>query len=136
MTVTRTSDEHVESIRSTIADMRRHELRGMIPQDEALFLLAEIDRLNGLINTPHTAEFLKAVKLEAVHQRSRWGSEQGSGKTDADWFWLVGYLAGKALHKPEKQVHHIITTAAALLNWHAAVTGEDTRMRPGIEEPT
>lgn len=95
----------------------------------------EVERLQALINTPHTADFLEAVKLEAIHQRERWGSEHDSGKTDADWFWLVGYLAGKALHKPEKQVHHIITTAAALLNWHAAATGADTRMRPGIEPP-
>jgi hypothetical protein len=77
--------------------------------------------LEELINTPHTAEFLEAVKLEAVHQRERWGSEHDYGKTDADWFWLVGYLTGKAIHKPEKQLHHIITTAAALLNWHAAM---------------
>jgi hypothetical protein len=109
----------------------RDELRELLYERDA-----EIERLNGLINTPHTAEFLRAVKLEAVHQRERWGSEHDTGKTDADWFWLSGYLAGKALHKPEKQVHHIITTAAALLNWHAAVTGVDTRMRPGIEEPT
>jgi len=93
----------------------------------------ELSRLDKLLNTPHTAEFLKAVHLEAMHQRERWAAEHDAGKTDADWFWLVGYLAGKALHKPEKQVHHIITTAAALLNWHAAVTGADTRMRPGID---
>ena len=96
---------------------------------------AELERLHALINTPHTAEFLEAVKLEAIHQRERWGNEHDAGKTDADWFWLVGYLTGKALHKPEKKVHHIITTAAALLNWHAAVTGVDTRMRPGIDSP-
>lgn len=95
----------------------------------------EIIRLDDLINTPHTAQFLEAVKLEAVHQRERWAAEHDAGKTDADWFWLIGYLAGKALHKPEKQVHHIITTAAALLNWHAAKTGADTRMRPGIAPP-
>lgn len=90
-----------------------------------------VTELESLINTPHTAEFLEAVKLEAVHQRERWAADHDAGKTDADWFWLVGYLTGKALHKPEKQLHHIITTAAALLNWHAAKTGVDTRMRPG-----
>jgi hypothetical protein len=107
-----------------------------------VILTGEVDRLRArvreleeLINTPHTAEFLEAVKLEAVHQRERWGSEHDYGKTDADWFWLVGYLTGKAIHKPEKQLHHIITTAAALLNWHAAKTGADTRMRPGITPP-
>lgn len=95
----------------------------------------ELERLDALLNTPHTAEFLEAVKLEAMHQRERWAAEHDAGKTDADWFWLVGYLAGKAIRGDEKAVHHIITTAAALLNWHAAKTGADTRMRPGIAPP-
>jgi hypothetical protein len=86
------------------------------------------------INTPEIADFLKAVENEALHQRDRWGSDGDAGKTDADWFWLVGYLAGKALHKPEKVLHHIITTAAACLNWHAAKLGVHIRMRPGHEE--
>jgi len=103
-------------------------------------LLAEVDRLNALINTPHTREFLEAVKLEMPHQRERWGAAHDAGKTPADWFWLVGYLAGKALHQshggdPEKAKHHIITTASALGNWFLAVTGESTSMRPGSETP-
>jgi hypothetical protein len=36
----------------------------------------------------------------------------------------------------EKRRHRIITVAAAALNWHAAVSGTDTSMRPGIETPT
>jgi hypothetical protein len=95
----------------------------------------EIERLDALINNPHTADFLEAVRTEAAHQRERWGSDHDAGKGDADWFWLIGYLAGKTLSKPEKQLHHIITTAAACLNWHAARAGVDTRMRPGIEPP-
>jgi hypothetical protein len=112
-----------------------------------------------------------------------------AGKTDADWYWLIGYLAGKALHNPpeqvpdwnwcdlcghrpsaiggycsecdvlthavetssvaevpalieqrkasaktavEKQLHRIITVAAAAANWHAAKLGK-TNMRPGID---
>lgn len=115
----------------------------------------ELRRLYLLLNTPHSAEFLEAVHLEAMHQRERWAAEHDAGKTDADWFWLVGYLAGKALNSSkvvedddpqvtlnyrekqrDKAVHHIITTAAALLNWHAARTGADTRMRPGIAAPS
>lgn len=109
----------------------------------------ELRRLHALLNTPHSAEFLEAVHLEAMHQRERWAAEHDAGKTDADWFWLVGYLAGKALHEGAradaaaangeaimtKRVHHIVTTAAVLLNWHAARTGADTRMRPGISPP-
>lgn len=99
---------------------------------------AEIERLNAIINTPHTDDFWKAVSIEAEHQRQRWGAEGDAGKTPADWFWLVGYLAGKALHahaagNAEKAEHHIITTAAACANWHRAVFGK-TNMRPGHEE--
>lgn len=94
----------------------------------------EVARLTALINTPHVEDFLEAVRLEAAHQRERWDAEHDDGKADTDWFWLIGYLAGKAVSKPEKQLHHIITTAAACLNWHMARTvGND--MRPGIQSP-
>lgn len=101
-------------------------------------LRAEVARLNALINTPHTHDFLEAVRLEMPHQRERWGSEHDAGKTPNDWFWLVGYLAGKALHalvsgNTERAKHHLVTTAAALGNWFLAVTGENTVMRPGIK---
>lgn len=94
---------------------------------------ARAAELEALINTPHTADFIESVRLEAAHQQTRWGAEHDVGKTDADWFWLIGYLAGKALHKPEKRLHHIITTAAACLNWHAHLTGHRSKMRPGID---
>ena len=105
--------------------------------DSAMAKDAEIARLNAIINTPHTDDFLKAVSIEGEHQRQRWGSEHDAGKAPADWFWLVGYLAGKALHahaagNVEKAEHHIITTAAACANWHRAMFGK-TDMRPGID---
>ncbi|WP_343743117.1 hypothetical protein [Herbaspirillum huttiense] len=98
---------------------------------------AEISRLNAIINTPQSGDFLRAVSTEAEHQRQRWGSSHDAGKAAADWFWLVGYLAGKALHSHNggdlvKAEHHIITTAAALMNWHMAMFGK-TDMRPGID---
>jgi hypothetical protein len=150
------------TLRANLAVLRRRVTEGnapaMLPTDFVLMIVAEMDRLEGLINTPHTADFLEAVKLEAAHQRERWAAEHDDGKTDADWFWLVGYLAGKALHSgkladdardsdslPEplevaakhadKRLHHIITTAAALANWHLNLIGADTRMRPGIASP-
>jgi len=91
-----------------------------------------------IINTPELRDFATGAVLEAFHQRERWGSEHDAGKTPADWFWLVGYLAGKALHaqtsgNTDKALHHTISTAAALANWHAAITGEHTAMRPGID---
>lgn len=106
----------------------------------ACALEQEVERLNALINTPKTADFFEAVRLEAAHQQERWGVENDAGKTPADWYWLLGYLAGKALTAflkgdSEKGKHHIISSAAAMLNWHRHVTGEMTAMRPGIQEP-
>lgn len=99
----------------------------------------EAARLTALINTPEIIDFVKAVQIEAVHQRERWGSEHDEGKTAADWFWLLGYLAGKAITADkggdrEKLLHHIVTTAAACSNWHAQVLGL-CDMRPGIKAP-
>jgi hypothetical protein len=115
--------------------------RATAEQSETLIQAhAEIERLNAIINTPHADDFMRAVSIEAEHQRQRWGAEGDAGKTPADWFWLIGYLAGKALHahaagNTEKCEHHIITTAAACANWHRALFGK-TDMRPGHEEGT
>jgi hypothetical protein len=97
--------------------------------------LAEKAAKYDAINTPEIHNFMVAIEREALHQRERWNAEHDAGKTDQDWFWLIGYLAGKALHKPEKRLHHIITTAAACLNWHAHALGVHKGMRPGIEQP-
>ena len=90
------------------------------------------------INTPEIKDFLLAVENEALHQRMRWGSEHDAGKTDQDWFWLIGYLAQKPLYPGctlDKSLHHMVTTAAACLNWHAHKMGVFTMMRPGIVPP-
>jgi len=89
-----------------------------------------------IINTPETADFMAGVPLEAAHQRERWGASHDGGKTPFDWFWLIGYLAQKAASAQvagdgEKALHHTISTAAALANWHAQIAGR-TDMRPGI----
>lgn len=98
--------------------------------------IAEIGRLKAIINTPHYDDFIQAVSIEAEHQRQKWGSTHDSGKTPADWFWVLGYLAGKAVQAHTigdavKAEHHIITSAALCLNWHRAMFGK-TDMRPGI----
>ena len=36
---------------------------------------------------------------------------------------------------PKKRLHHLVTAAAALANWHAHTLGK-TNMRPGIAPPT
>lgn len=93
-----------------------------------------------LLNTPELHEFARAAVLEALHQRQRWGSEHDAGKTSEDWLWLVGYLCTKATQAQRygdtaKALHHTITAAAALANWHAALIGANTAMRPGIAPP-
>ncbi len=97
---------------------------------------AEVSRLTELINTPHTDDFLGSVRLEAAHQVERWGTVHDRGKEPSDWFWLVGYLAGKCLAAHikgdlEKAKHHTISSAAALFNWWTAIAAIDTRMKPG-----
>jgi hypothetical protein len=101
------------------------------------------DRISDLehrINTPLTTEWLEAVPLESAHQIERYGVMHDAGKTAWDWFWLIGYLAQKAASAElsgdvEKAKHHTISTAAALLNWHRRLSGENMAMRPGIDDP-
>lgn len=116
----------LEALRAELETMRAeiHPLRN------------ELARLRTILSTPGTEDFMRDVELEAAHQRNRWGAAHDAGKEPADWFWLIGYLAGKALHDVHgKRAHHIIATAAALLNWHRAVMGDSNYMRPGIAGP-
>lgn len=121
---------------------------------------AELRRQHAMLNNPELVDFSAGVVREAAHQRERWGSIHDGGKSPEDWYWLIGNLAGRALghhkeaerlaafhsrdttvaaflneqiaHHREKAVHHCITTAAAMANWHAAVLGK-TNLRPGVE---
>lgn len=125
---------------SSYIGRREAEERARVERDAAA-ARAEAARLAALINTPELHDFTRAVVLEAAHQRERWGADHDAGKEPADWFWLIGYLAGKALAAAlavdrDKALHHCISSAAALANWHAALLGADTRMRPGITPPS
>jgi hypothetical protein len=99
--------------------------------DHVRVVEAEAARLEALVNNPQTAEFLSAVKAEAAHQIEKWGEAHDRGKSAENWFWLVGYLSGKALRAVisgdrHKALHHTISSAAALANWHAAITRDTT----------
>lgn len=88
-------------------------------------------QLYALINNPHTENFLADVRLEAAYQRDRWGEAHDRGKSAENWFWLVGYLAGKCLRAvitgdKEKALHHTISSAAALANWYEAIKKDTT----------
>jgi hypothetical protein len=99
---------------------------------------AERDVLLAKINTPEIDNFLEGVRLEAVHQVERWGDAADRKKSAENWFWLVGYLAGKALRAAisgdqEKALHHCISSAAALYNWHSAIKRDRTGAGLGVD---
>lgn len=107
-------------------------------ETEVARLTAELLEVRKKLNTPELHDFAAGVVLEAAHQRERWGAEHDAGKDPADWFWLLGYLGGKVLNAlkagdADKALHHTISSAAALANWHAAISGTNTSMRPGID---
>jgi len=100
---------------------------------------ARAEKAERVLNAPELHDFAAGCWTEAAHQRVRWASDHDAGKTPGDWFWLLGYLANKALAAHikgdiDKALHHTITAAAALANWHSAILGK-TDMRPGIAEP-
>ena len=129
----RMSVDHQSSIRTQTKEVEEYEQAADLIETQA----REIERLRAERDTPHVSDFLEAVKLEAAHQRERWGSDHDAGKTPFDWFWLIGYLAQKAADAATrgdafKALHHTISTAAALANWHSAMAQVDNTMRPGI----
>jgi len=131
-------------------DIPTYNLTYRVP--DAKYRVITVDDFNGLVaqrrrvheveklNTPEIEDFVRGIEREAKHQRVRWATTHDSGKTPEDWFWLIGYLAGKCLAAftagdRDKALHHTISTAAVLLNWHAAIKGTSNSMRPGITEP-
>jgi hypothetical protein len=127
-----------DTILEALERYRHHDANdlGHLAIEEAIAWANGNDRIRALINTPELEEFLRATHIEAVHQVERWGEASDRAKRPADWFWLVGYLAGEALHSAisgnwEKAKRHCVSTAAACYNWHCAIKGVDVRMCPG-----
>ncbi|MFM0226167.1 hypothetical protein [Paraburkholderia dipogonis] len=94
-------------------------------------LEARVAELNAIIHTPESGEFLKGVSIEAEYQRQLHGIDATEARFDwHQWFWVTGYLLGKALAAcksgegdREKAKHHLVTTAALINNWHNTLTG-------------
>ncbi|MGH8159285.1 MAG: hypothetical protein ACREPQ_14285 [Rhodanobacter sp.] len=87
----------------------------------------ELATLRALLSCPEIEDFDKGVPLESAHQIERWGEGHDANKKPEDWFWLVGYLTGKALRAAIegdliKAKHHTISSAGALRNWHRALS--------------
>lgn len=98
----------------------------------------ERERLDKLINNPQTDEFIGAVRSEMAHQVERWGHAHDRDKSAQAWFWLVGYLSGKALRAAicgdrGKALHHCVSSAAALGNWFKAVQADTTGCGDGSD---
>ena len=98
--------------------------------------VAELNRMREIINRPHIGMWTEEVIFEAAHQRERWPSESDATKKPTDWFWLVGYLAGKALAAhmagdTDKLRHHTVSTGAVLAHWAAYAKGDETVFSPG-----
>lgn len=77
-------------------------------------------------DVPIIDDFFAGVRAEKEHQLKRWGTTHDRNKAPADWFWLLGYLEGKLLAAAlkgdrEKALHHCISSAAVLANWHDAI---------------
>ncbi len=78
------------------------------------------------LHKPILMDFFGGTKIEMSHQVERWGRTHDRNKAPQDWFWLLGYLAGKAnaaatLGDRDKALHHCISSAAVLGHWHAAI---------------
>ena len=142
------------NVQERVPPGQKHEIRWRamlgaapaVPLDSVIGLLqadlaavtAERDALLARINSPEIEDWFAGTRLEAVHQVERYGAGHDAGKNAFDWFWLIGYLSQKAATAAhagdvDKAKHHTISTAAALLNWHKNLTGEDRTMRPGID---
>ena len=83
--------------------------------------------LRDILETPVLAPFAAAVVAEARHQVYRYPREHDAQKTAWDWFWTLGCLGSKASHAAlardwDKALHHTITAAAMLANWHRHIT--------------
>ena len=86
-------------------------------------MTADRNRLQELINSPVTADFLEGVQAEVAHQVIR-GND---GKNHVDWLGTVCWLSSQAARAMaegdrDRALHDTISTAAACANWHAHLT--------------
>lgn len=82
----------------------------------------------------------EAVSLMPTSRQKLESAESAARSNAALRYWLIGYLAGKALTSAingdiEKAKHHTISSGAVLLNWFERLSGGSEAMRPGIAEP-
>ena len=89
-------------------------------------------------NEPEIEDFITGIRREADHQVERWGEAHDRDKSAENWYWLVGYLSGKALRATiegdqEKALHHTNSAAAALSQWHRAILTDRSGNGKGVD---
>lgn len=122
--------EHYRILRDAASEAGLRLRMSMTPNHETETLEGQLASLRSLLNRPEINDFIEGVRIEAAHQLQRWGIEQDRNKNPEDWYWTVGYLAGKALHSQRagddgKFMHHLMTAAAVLANWHYFASNPD-----------
>lgn len=129
------SDERIKRLEKIAA--RDDAFHHLVPSDLRALLDALRDEqmehalLKELLSRPEIDDFWEGIITEAAHQRLRWGDAHDRSKSAENWFWLVGYLSGKALRASiegdkAKAKHHTISAAAALFQWHEAIKTDET----------
>lgn len=116
-------------------------LAGLSELQQIACLMAEIDRLTDIIDTPDPRNFVEATDFEARYQRAKWSEDERPTAygmhDDADYVFLVAHLTGGAAKTPDgapgsdlrkKKLHRITAAAAALANWH-----EEVKYREGFD---
>lgn len=133
--------EAVEVLQLVPGAANAHDVRCHLDSLEGRALAAEQERdqLRALIDSPYNLQFLEGVRREIAHQVQRWGTAHDRAKAPADWLWLLGYLSGKALAAhiagdTDKAMHHCISSAAVLANWHTHILLGGGARSPGSSD--
>jgi hypothetical protein len=84
-----------------------------------------VTAIESAFDDPVIDDFIEGLRIEIPYQQHVWNVED-AGKSISCWIRLIHHLTAKIgesdwNHKPDKAKHHIITTAAALANFHAAM---------------
>ena len=113
----------MDRLDEVLHELAAERLAHAATREELATARRDLADLSRILDSPQTSDFLAAVPLEGAHQRKRWGERHDNIKEPQDWYWLLGWLAGKAVHAAatgdvEKARHHTISSAAVLLNWH------------------
>ena len=80
---------------------------------------------------PVTDEFWAGVRAELEYQDGYWGPEHDADHDPEDWHWILATLSAKIVRAQadgdtEKALHHTISSAALLHQWHAHISSGKT----------